>query len=227
MVHEGSYTPELRDHAESARDSVLTAMMDRPGQEAYDALRQIALDPEYAVRRERFQELARGKAERDSELPAWTAKEVLALVLNHTAAVKTGADLLRVVTAVLNDIQFQMDKGDITSRSLVERAKDEDEVRNWVVEQMNFRAKERFHAYREAQVANKDRPDIIIASTSAACEVGMEVKHGGKPWTRCGSSLPMAILSLHRGGMAYLSFQNTARAAGVIQRRRSLLISVS
>jgi hypothetical protein len=162
----------------------LSAIIDRPGFEAYDALRRIARDPAYALRNERFCELARGKAERDSELPSWTEKEVVAFEELHGAPVKTGSDLLRVVMSVLKDIQFQLDKGDVTSRPLLQRARDEDEVRNWIIEQMNFRARSRFHAYREAQVANKDRPDIIIASTAAPCEVGMEVKHGGKKWTR-------------------------------------------
>ena len=40
-------------------------------------------------------------------------------------------------------------------------------------------------------MANNDRPDIIIASTAAPCEVGMEVKHGGKKWTR--SQLEQAL----------------------------------
>jgi hypothetical protein len=111
-------------------------------------------------------------------------KEVVTLEEQHAAPVKTGSDLLRVIVTVLKDIQFQLDKGDVTSRPLLQRAKDEDEVRNWIVEQMNFRSRGRFHAFREAQVANKDRPDIIIASTAAPCEVGMEVKHGGKKWTR-------------------------------------------
>jgi hypothetical protein len=181
--HEGSYTPDTRDHAENARNSILTAILERPGVEAYDALRRIAHDPAYALRKDRFRELARGKAERDSELPVWTEKEVVAFEERHAAAVKTGSDLLRVVMSVLKDIQFQLDKGDVTSRPLLQRAKDEDEVRNWIIEQMNFRARNRFHAYREAQVADKDRPDIIIASTAAPCEVGMEVKHGGKKWT--------------------------------------------
>src|SRR6185312_16573906 len=95
----------------------------------------------------------------------------------HVAPVKTGEDLLRVVMAVLRDIQFQMDRGDVTSRPLIQRAQDEDEARNWLIEQMNSRARQRFLAYREAQIANKDRTDIIVASNAAHCEVGMEVKH--------------------------------------------------
>lgn len=183
-VHEGSYTPDLRDHAENARSAVLGTLLDRPGEDAYRAVRRLAAGPVFKMRRERFEELARGKAERDSELPEWSPAEVVALEQLHTAPVKTGEDLLRVVMTVLRDIQFQMDKGDVTSRPLIQRAQDEDEARNWLVEQMNARARERFLAYREAQVANKDRPDIIIASNAAHCEVGMEVKHGGKKWTK-------------------------------------------
>jgi hypothetical protein len=85
--------------------------------------------------------------------------------------------------SVLQDIQFQLVSGDVSSRPLVERASDEDEVQQWIVEQMNYRSKGRFTAYREAEVAGGDKPDVIISSTSALCEVGIEVKHGGKGWT--------------------------------------------
>jgi hypothetical protein len=97
--------------------------------------------------------------------------------------VKTGADLLRVAMGVLEDIALNLTHGDVTSRPLLERAKDEDEVQNWLVEQMNARARGRFHAHREAQVATGDKPDVILSSTSAPCEVAIEVKHGGKGWS--------------------------------------------
>jgi hypothetical protein len=169
----------------------------------------MALDPEYAIRSERFQELARAKAERDSELPTWSERELADFERLHTAPVKTGADLLRVVMAVLSDIQFQLDKGDVTSRPLLQKAGDEDEIRNYLVEQMNYRSRSRFHAYREAQVANRDRPDVIIASTAAPCEVGMEIKHGGKKWT-CGQ-LEQAL----RGQLASDYLKPASRRHGV------------
>jgi hypothetical protein len=69
------------------------------------------------------------------------------------------------------------------TRQLLERAKDEDEVQNWLAEQIQLRSSGRYHAYREAQVAQGDKPDIIVASAAAQCEVAIEVKHGGKDWT--------------------------------------------
>jgi hypothetical protein len=182
-VHQGSYTPDARDHAESARNSILSALLDRPGANAYQAMKRLAQDPVFALRSHRFRELARGKAERDAESPAWSAAEVLTFHRQFTAPVKTGADLLRVVVGVLEDIAQNLTHGDVTSRPLLERAKDEEEVQHWLVEQMNARARGRFHAFREAEVATGDKPDVIIASTSAPCEVAIEVKHGGKGWT--------------------------------------------
>jgi hypothetical protein len=183
IAHRGSYTPDARDHAQNARDAILSLLLARPGADAYQAMKRLAEDPVFALRSHRFRELARGKAERDSESPAWSTAEVLTFQRQFTAPAKTGADLLRVVMGVLGDIAQNLTHGDVTSRPLLERAKDEDEVQHWLVEQVNARARGRFHAFREAEVAIRDKPDVIIASTSAPCEVAIEVKHGGKGWT--------------------------------------------
>jgi hypothetical protein len=182
-VHDGPYAPGSREHAETARHSILAALVNRPGSDAYYSLRRIAADPDYESRSIRFNELARGKAERDAEIPAWSAQEVLAFEKLHTTPAKTGHDLLRIVVGVLSDIQFHLDKGDVSSRPLLQRAKNEDEVQNWVVEQMNYRARGRFSAFREAVVGGGNKPDIVVSSTSAHCEVAVEVKHGGMDWT--------------------------------------------
>lgn len=182
--HIGTFSPNTRDDAESARNTILSKLLDRPGPDAFWRVRRLPEeDPAFADRAERFRELAHAKAEKDCEPPAWDSLEVRQFEKTHTAPVKTGADLMRVVMSVLNEICFQLKKGDVSSRPLLERAKDEDEARNWLTEQLMLRAKGRFHAYREAEVALSDRPDIVIASTSAQCEVAIEVKHGGMGWT--------------------------------------------
>jgi hypothetical protein len=162
---------------------MLSALLDRPGADAYRAMLRIADDPDFAIRSERFRELARGKAESDAECPAWTIPEVITFESQCTAPVKTGVDLLRLVSGVLDDINFQLTKGDSTSRQLLERARDEDEVQQWLAEQIQSRSRGRYHAYRQAQVARGDKPDVIVASAAAQCEVAIEVKHGGKGWT--------------------------------------------
>lgn len=181
--HVGSYSPDTRDNAQTARNTILSQLLDRPGPDAYRSVLRLAEQPEFADRSERYRELAHSKAEKDSEFPAWTSGEVLTFERQHTAPTKTGADLLRVVMNVLADITFHLAKGDVSSRPLLQRAQDENEARNWIAEQMSWRAKGRFHVSRETEVAKRDRPDIVIASASAPCEVAIEVKHGDKGWT--------------------------------------------
>ena len=183
IVHEGVFSPGDRDNAQEARNAILSVLLDRPGTDAYLAMQRLANDPVFALRSHRFHELARGKAETDTEVPAWTPAETLTFERQFTAPAKTGADLLRLVIGVLADIAQNLAKGDFTSRALLERAKDEEEVQHWLAEQMNARAKGRFHAVREAEVAIRDKPDLIIASTSVACQVAVEIKHGGKEWS--------------------------------------------
>ncbi len=182
-VHQGSFSPDARGHAESARNAILSTLLDRPGADAYHAMKRLADDPIFELRSHRFHELAREKAERDTEGPAWSATEALTFHREGISPAKTGADLLRIVVGVLSDIGQNLTHGDVTSRPLLERAKDEDEVQNWLVEQMNARARGRFHAFREPEVAGGDKPDVIVASTSSPYEVAIEVKHGGMGWT--------------------------------------------
>ncbi len=181
--HIGTYSPDVRDNAETARSTILSRLLDRSGADAYRAVRRLAENPAFAARLQRFNELAHSKAEKDTEFPAWTSAEVLSFERQHTAPAKTGPDLLRIVMAVLADITFDLAKADVSSRALLQRAKDEDEARNWLAEQISFRSKGRFHVYREAEVAQRDRPDIVVASTSARCEVAIEVKNGNKGWS--------------------------------------------
>ncbi len=183
IVHEGADTPGARDEAESSRNAVLSALVDSSGADAYMVMRRLADHPDMQSRAHRFLELARGMAERDTEIPAWTVPDILALERQYTTPVKTGPDLFRVVLSTLDDVRFSFDNADATSRRVLETATDEDAVQNWLAEQLILRANDRFHVHREAEVADKNLPDVLVSSASASCEVAIEVKHGGMGWT--------------------------------------------
>jgi len=146
-------------------------------------MQRTASKPAFAFRQARFRELARLKAERDCEPPSWTESEVLKFETEKIAPAKTGAELNRLVRSVLEDIQMGLRLDDVSSRPLLQRAESEEEVRDWLVEQLNFRARGRYHAFREAEVARGNKPDVIVASTAGQVEVALEVKHGGKDWS--------------------------------------------
>ena len=180
-VHDGGYTPDMRDNAERGRNSLLSALIDAKGVDAYDAMIELANTSEVAERSHRFRQLARGMAERDTESPPWTEDEIVTFENEHIAPIKNGDDLYRVVLAVLDDIRHQFAHGDASSKRLLSKLAvidkdDEESVQNWLAEQLSLRTNGRYHVHRETEVANKDKPDIIVSGATAQVEVAIEVK---------------------------------------------------
>ena len=182
-VREGPFTPDLRDKAEGGRNAVLKLLLDAKGHEAYAALRDLSDTPALRKRNRRLRELSHKIAERDAEIPAWQTDDVRMFERRHQRPALTGEDLFRIVNATLANIQFGFTSEDASSKDVLLTARDETAVQNWLAEQLKLRANERFTAFREPEVANAKQPDILISSTSARCEVALEVKHGGMRWT--------------------------------------------
>jgi hypothetical protein len=182
-VREGSFTPDSRDEAENGRNALLKALLDRPGPESYDAVVRLSRSRAVQNLAVRFRELARGMAERDAEPLAWTVSEILTLERSYLLPIKSGEDLYRVVLGVLDEVAWDFDHADASSRAVLETARDEDSVQEWLHEQLRLRAKGRYHVHRESEVAEGNLPDIIASAIAAPFQVAIEAKHGDKGWT--------------------------------------------
>jgi hypothetical protein len=62
-------------------------------------------------------------------------------------------------------------------------ARDEDAVQQWLAVEIKHRAKGRYHASRESEVAEGNMPDVLVSAVGALVEVAVEAKHGGKEWS--------------------------------------------
>jgi hypothetical protein len=166
------------DVGERARNAILKALTDSRGVEAYDTMRRLAMK----LRKPWFRQLARQMADRDSELPAWTPSEVIGFEINRLLPPKTGAQLYRVAQSVLNQINWRFDHGDASSQPVLLTAKNEDAVQKYLTEQLVLAARGRYHAGRETEIAEGNKPDILMSSTHSIDEVAIEAKHGNKGW---------------------------------------------
>jgi hypothetical protein len=182
-VRNGVYEPNVRDDAEAARGEILRVLRQTPGPGAYAAMMRVSARREVRGLQMRWRECAREMAERDAEVPAWTALEVLALEVRHHLPVKTGLDLFLLVCAVVDEIRESFAGADASSREVVETARDEDAVQKWLAEQLRLRGRGRYHVHREAEVADANLPDILVSAVGALFEVAVELKHGGRRWT--------------------------------------------
>jgi hypothetical protein len=182
-VHEGSYTPNDRDDAENARNAILKALIDSEGPAAFEAMMHLAAHRDMKSRRIRFRELARRMAERDADVTAWRPAEVLAFERDKTLPIKSAPQLYKLVQSVINEICWEFDNADASARAVLETARDEKAVQQWLVAELKHRAKDRYHASRESEVAEGNMPDVLISAVGALIEVAVEAKHGGKEWS--------------------------------------------
>ena len=182
-VHEGSYTPDDRDDAEAARNGILKALIDSEGATAFEAMMQLATHRHMKSRRIRFRELARRMVERDADVTPWRPAEVLAFEREHTLPIKSGPQLYKLVQSIINEIGWEFDNADASARAVLETARDEKAVQEWLAAEIKNRAKGRYHASRESEVAEGNMPDVLISAVGALVEVAVEAKHGGKEWS--------------------------------------------
>jgi hypothetical protein len=182
-VHEGSYAPDDRDDAETARSVILKALIDSEGPDAFEAMMRLAAHRDMKFRRIRFRELARRMAERDSDVTAWRPSEVLAFEHDKTLPIKSALQLYKLVQSVIKEIGWEFDNSDASARAVLETARDEKAVQEWLAAEINHRAKGRYHASRESEVAEGNMPDVLISAVGAQVEVAVEAKHGGKEWS--------------------------------------------
>lgn len=181
VKHEGVFTPDSRDQQESARGVILSALHNRIGENAYQAIIKLAEIPEFGQRKQRFRQLARDMAERDAEFPAWTETEILTFENRYTAPISNGEALYQCILNVLDDIRHGFIHNDASSKRLLAKLAeikkdDEESVQNWLAEQLSLRANGRYHVHREAEVAKHNMPDIIISGTTGQFEIAIEVK---------------------------------------------------
>lgn len=182
-VKSGMYEPDRHDTATSARSRVLSLLLDQTGEAAYRAVLALAEDLDLKIRWARFRQLARGMAERDAEPRAWIEGQVIEMERRSAAPAQSGADLLRIATGVIHDIDAGLTTADFSSAGVLQTAQNEEAVREWLAEQLHLRSKGRYLVQQEKEISDRDMPDITLVSTAGPFEVAIEVKHGGKPWT--------------------------------------------
>ncbi len=56
-------------------------------------------------------------------------------------------------------------------------------MQDWLAAEMRPRAKSRYHAAREPEIAEGNMPDILVSAIGAQVEVAVEAKHAGKGWS--------------------------------------------
>jgi hypothetical protein len=108
---------------------------------------------------------------------------VLAFESRKLAPIATGSDLLTLVCSLMDTLDWEFRKADMSDRAVVETAKDEESVQEWLGTTLVRMGGGRFRCDRETQVAANRRPDITVTATQVPVQIAIEIKHDEKGWT--------------------------------------------
>ena len=176
QVHEGVYTPNTRDKAETARRFLLSKLFDTSGPNAWRVLLELADEDDFAHLGDRLRFQARQRAAIDAEFPPFDPEDVIALDSRHEAPPRDSDGLFTVMMDRLGDLAHDLVHDDFTIRSTLRRVGTEPEMQRNLAWQIRQRANDVYKVTREEEVADKKHPDIRLSIANRDLKAAIEVK---------------------------------------------------
>ena len=176
QIHEGVYTPNTRDHAETARHFLLSMLLDTPGPDAWRVLLELADEDDFAHQADRLRLQARQRAAVDAEFPPFDPADVIALDTRHEAPPRDRDGLFSVMMDRLVDLEHDLSHHDFTIRSTLRDIRKEPEIQPFLARWFLDRANGAYVVTREDQVADGKHPDIRLSFVNGDLKAVVEVK---------------------------------------------------
>lgn len=180
--HEGPYSPNTRDNAETARNFLLSALLDTSGQDAHRIVLALADNPMFAHFPDRLRLLARQRAANDAEAEPLDAHAVVALSRLYDVPPKDRDSLFEVMVDRLDDLQQEISHDDFTIRRTLRSIKEEAEMQRYLAGRLSDTAKSAYVVTREEEVADRKKPDIRLITNAGNHKAAIEVKIASS-WT--------------------------------------------
>lgn len=172
----GVYSPELRDHAQDARDRLFELLRDIPGKEAFLAIAEIAaLHPDEAARPWMLH-YAKSKAEADGDSAAWSAQQVIDFERQMERTPANHRELAELAVLRLLDFRDDVENGDESIARVLQRIPLETEMRNYIARELRSKAAGRYSIAQEEELADAKRTDIRFLGAFFDAPVPAELK---------------------------------------------------
>lgn len=183
QVHEGSYSPDTRDEAETARNFLLSALLDTPGPEARRVILELASEPDFAHFPDRLRLLARQRAAADAEFAPFDPKALSAMESRYEAPPHDRDGLFTVMMDRLDDLAHDVAHHDFTDRRTLRTIIEEAEMQRTLSWRIDAKANGAFVVTREDEVADQKRTDIRLSAVKGDQKAVAEVKIADTRWT--------------------------------------------
>jgi hypothetical protein len=183
QVHEGCYSPDVRDHAESARNFLLSALLDTPGPDAQRVVLELSLEPEFAHFPDRLRMLARERTAQDAEFPAFSSEAVVILDNRNEVPPNDRDGLFAIMVDRLDDLAHDVAHHDFTDRRTLRSITEEVEMQRTLALRLDANANGAFLVTREDEVADQKRTDIRLSAVRGGQKAVVEVKIADERWS--------------------------------------------
>jgi hypothetical protein len=180
--HEGVYTPNDRDSAQSARNWLISALLNAPGPETQQVVLELVTEPSFAGFSDRLRLLARERAAHDAEFESWTPAQIVACDSSFELQPNDRHGMFAVMIDRLDDLTYDVRHHDFTDRETLRAITKESAMQRTLALRLELIARGSYRVTREEQVADDNRTDIRLLSVSGNHKAVSEVKLADK-WT--------------------------------------------
>ena len=171
----GVFTPNSRDCAQDARAYIYNNLADIPGKDAFDALVSIAREePSEPIRTELCSRAA-ARAQNDVNVP-WTIDNVNKFAVELERTPSSPYELFEVARNRLMDLKFKYEEGDTSPYKVLITIDKEQELRNYLADELKGTAHARYSISQEDEMANAQRTDIRFMRANIPGMVPVELK---------------------------------------------------
>ncbi|MBK0401295.1 hypothetical protein H0I76_19020 [Limibaculum sp. M0105] len=182
-THEGMYSPDTRDQAETARNFLLSTLLDTPGPEARRVVLELAAEPDFAHFPDRLRLLARQRTALDAEFPPYEATAIADLDSRYELPPHDRDGLFTVMLDRLEDLAHDLAHYDFTDRRTLRSITDEAEMQRTLAWRLDARSNAAYTVTREDEVAEQKRTDIRLSAVRGDQKAVIEVKIADARWS--------------------------------------------
>jgi len=183
VEHEGGYTPNTRDDAETARNYLMSSLLDTPGPEARNVILELAIEPLFEHIPDRLRLLARQRAASDAEFDPFSPTDLATLEVRLEAPPHDKEGLFGVMMDRLDDLCHDITHDDFTDRRTLRTIKEEVEMQRTLARRLREMARGAYTITREDEVADQKRTDIRLSTVLGDQKAAIEIKLADKRWS--------------------------------------------
>ncbi len=175
VVHEDSWRPDTRDDAESARNHILSTLLDSKGEEGWAAKLEMASDPVYAHFKERIISVAEESWAQEIDSQTFDETQAIALDQSGEAPATTNDAMFTILKDRLADLDDLL-LSDVSPRDAWAGFKEEKIMRREIARELQHAANGIYKVDQEAVTADEKETDIRLLSVVSSHEAVIELK---------------------------------------------------